>query len=127
MAGTRQPVPQLVREALLVKLGYRVTGTCLKPLALLAGSITKEGIYSGNEENRHDRGQDNSTRLDHSVTIEAVRGRKVTIIAQAPDGEHIHIVSASDKPGQQDSSESTERPRKPCDRRVLMNRNEVIG
>ena len=32
--------------------------------------------------------------LDHSVTIEAVRGRKVTIIAQAPDGDHIRIVSA---------------------------------
>ena len=35
--------------------------------------------------------------LDHSVTIEAVRGRKVTIIAQAPDGDHIRIVSASNK------------------------------
>ena len=35
--------------------------------------------------------------LDHSVTIEAVRGRKVTIIAQAPDGEHIRLVAASDK------------------------------
>jgi hypothetical protein len=35
--------------------------------------------------------------LDHSVTIEAVRGRKVTIIAQAPDGDHIRIIAASDK------------------------------
>ena len=34
---------------------------------------------------------------DHSVTIEAVNGRKVTIVVQAPDGEHIRILSASDE------------------------------
>ncbi len=45
--------------------------------------------------------------LDHSVTIEAVRGRKVTIVAQAPDDEHIRIVSASEKPGQKGSSKAT--------------------
>ena len=32
--------------------------------------------------------------LDHSVTIEAVRGRKVTIIAQAPDIRTIRVVEA---------------------------------
>ena len=33
----------------------------------------------------------------HSVTIEAVRGRKVTIVARVPDEDHIRIVSASGK------------------------------
>jgi hypothetical protein len=39
----------------------------------------------------------------HSVTIEAVRGRKVTIVARAPDGDHIRVVSSSANPRQSTS------------------------
>ena len=64
--------------------------------------------------------------LDHSVTIAAVRGRKVTIIARAPDGDHIRIIAASEKPGLKGSSEAAERQREPCAGRIQMNRNEDI-
>ncbi|MDP6722757.1 MAG: hypothetical protein QGF59_29105, partial [Pirellulaceae bacterium] len=49
-------------EALPVKLGYRVTGTYLNPVTLLANTITTEGIYHGNQANGHDRRQENPAR-----------------------------------------------------------------